>query len=164
MFSRSAMVRLARWIRFEAGFSDFINNSTRLPKMGSRGIYGLAKPQSSPTNQSKLSALTEQSRKPVSLHSLMRKYREQRPITMVTAHDSPSASIVDEANVDMILVGDSLSMTVLGHRNTVSVTMDTMIHHCKAVAGGTARSFIVADMPFGSYLTPMDAVPNAVRF
>ena len=72
-------------------------------------------------------------------------------ITMMTAYDYPTASLVDQAEIDTILVGDSLGMVVLGYSSTVPVTMDEMIHHCKAVCRGTKRAFVIGDMPFMSY-------------
>ncbi|MCQ3974062.1 MAG: 3-methyl-2-oxobutanoate hydroxymethyltransferase [Anaerolineae bacterium] len=96
---------------------------------------------------------------------LQRKKEERQPISMLTAYDYPGALLADEAGIDLILVGDSLAMTVLGHPNTVSVTMDEMLHHCKAVARGTKRAFTVGDMPFMSYQVERgEAVRNAGRF
>ena len=101
----------------------------------------------------------------VTILELQQKKRDERPITMLTAYDYPGALLVDEAGVDMILVGDSLAMTVLGHPNTVAVTMEEMLHHCKAVARGTKRAFLVGDMPFMSYQAEsVEAVRNAGRF
>ncbi len=101
----------------------------------------------------------------VSILDLQQKKAEGRPITMLTAYDYPGASLVDEAGIDMILVGDSLAMTVLGHPNTVSVTVDEMLHHCKAVARGAKRAFLIGDMPFMSYqVERSEAVRNAGRF
>ncbi len=101
----------------------------------------------------------------VSILELQQKKREGRPISMLTAYDYPGAMLVDEAGIDMILVGDSLAMTVLGHPNTVAVTMEEMLHHCKAVARGARRAFLVGDMPFMSYqVEPAEAVRNAGRF
>lgn len=101
----------------------------------------------------------------VSILELQQKKVEGRPITMLTAYDYPGALLVDEAGIDLILVGDSLAMTVLGHPNTVSVTMDEMLHHCKAVARGAKRAFLIGDMPFMSYqVERSEAVRNAGRF
>ena len=89
----------------------------------------------------------------------------QQPITMLTAYDYPSARLIDNAGIDIILVGDSLAMTVMGYSTTVSVTMDEMIHHCKMVARGTEQAFLIGDMPFMSYQTGRsDAIRNAGRF
>ncbi|KAF0982460.1 hypothetical protein FDP41_011390 [Naegleria fowleri] len=101
---------------------------------------------------------------PVTLNCIKYKYENKIPLTMLTATDYPSASVIDQTNCDMILVGDSLSMTALGHSNTTSVTMDEMIHHAKAVKRGAKYSFLIGDMPFGSYTTDENAVNNAVRF
>jgi 3-methyl-2-oxobutanoate hydroxymethyltransferase len=93
------------------------------------------------------------------------KKNHQKPICMLTAYDYPSARLLDQAGIDMILVGDSLAMTVMGHPNTLAVTMDEMIHHCKMVARGTARALLVGDMPFMSYQTgAREAIANAGRF
>ncbi len=101
----------------------------------------------------------------VSILDFQKKKEAHQPITMLTAYDYPGAILVDEAGTDIVLVGDSLAMTILGHPDTVSVTMDEMIHHCKAVARGTKRAFMVGDMPFLSYqITPIEAVRNAGRF
>ena len=101
----------------------------------------------------------------VSLHDLQRKRDKGQPITMLTAYDYPAAKLVDEAGVDAILVGDTLAMTVLGHRDTVSVTVDDMLHHCKAVARGATRALLVGDMPFMSYqVSRREAVRNAGRY
>src|SRR5580704_10823686 len=95
--------------------------------------------------------------------------REQKlrgePITCLTAYDYASARLVDEAGIDMVLVGDSLAQTMLGHEDTLSVTMDEMLHHVKAVRRGVKNALLVADMPYGSYqINPEDAVRNATRF
>lgn len=86
-------------------------------------------------------------------------------LVMVTAYDYPQARCADAAGVDMVLVGDSLAMVVLGHADTLSVTMDEMLHHVKAVRRGLQRALLIADMPFGSFhLGPEQAVANALRF
>ena len=90
---------------------------------------------------------------------------DQQKITMLTAYDFPSSRLVDQAGVDIILVGDSLAMTVMGHPNTLSVTMDEMIHHCKMVSRGSENALLIGDMPFMSYQTSTDdAIRNAGRF
>jgi len=84
---------------------------------------------------------------------------------MLTAYDYPSAVHADLAQVDVVLVGDSVAMVVLGHDTTQSVTMDEMLHHCRAVMRGARRPLVVGDMPFGSYETNAeDAMRNAYRF
>lgn len=90
--------------------------------------------------------------------------RRGQKITALTAYDYPMAKLMDEAGVDVILVGDSLGMVVLGYDSTLPVTVDDVIHHCRAVRRATHRALVVADMPFGSYQTSIDrAVENAVR-
>ncbi|MEX2158602.1 MAG: 3-methyl-2-oxobutanoate hydroxymethyltransferase [Dehalococcoidia bacterium] len=91
--------------------------------------------------------------------------RRGERIAMLTAYDFPSARLVDNAGIDVILVGDTLGMVVLGYDTTVPVTMDEMLHHVKAVTRGTKRALVVADMPFMSYQTNADdALRNAARF
>lgn len=86
-------------------------------------------------------------------------------ITMIAAYDYPTARMVDEAGIEAILVGDSVSNVVLGYRDTLRVTMDEMLHHTKAVARGTKRALVIGDMPFLSYQASVeDAVRNAGRF
>ena len=88
----------------------------------------------------------------------------KRRLVMVTASDEPSARLADRAGVDIVLVGDSLAMAALGRPDTLSVTLDEMIHHTRASAAGTKRALLVADMPFGSYQASVnDAVRSAVR-
>jgi 3-methyl-2-oxobutanoate hydroxymethyltransferase len=86
-------------------------------------------------------------------------------ITCLTAYDYPTARLLDEAGVDVLLVGDSLAMVVLGYDSTLPVTLDEMVHHTRAVRRGTRRALLVADMPYGSYHDdPLEAVRHAVRF
>ncbi|EAL64074.1 3-methyl-2-oxobutanoate hydroxymethyltransferase [Dictyostelium discoideum AX4] len=95
---------------------------------------------------------------------ILKKYKDGIPISMVTAYDFTSSKIVDKSGMDMILVGDSLGMVMNGESGTTSVTMEQMIYHCKSVMKGSKRSFVVGDMPFGSYETSTkDAVSNAIR-
>lgn len=87
-----------------------------------------------------------------------------RRITVLTAYDFATASLLDGAGVDCLLVGDSLGMVMLGYENTLQVTMDDMIHHCKAVARGTKRALLIGDMPFLSYhISLEESVRNAGR-
>jgi 3-methyl-2-oxobutanoate hydroxymethyltransferase len=87
------------------------------------------------------------------------------PLVMVTAYDCPMGRTADAAEVDIVLVGDSLAMVVLGHPDTLSVTMDEMLHHTRAVRRGVKRALLVADMPYGSFHLGTDhAVGNAIRF
>jgi 3-methyl-2-oxobutanoate hydroxymethyltransferase len=86
-------------------------------------------------------------------------------ITCLTAYDYPTARLLDEAGVDILLVGDSLAMVVLGYESTLPVTLEEMLHHTRAVRRGTHHALLVADMPYGSYHDdPMEAVRHAVRF
>src|ERR1700687_4645746 len=86
-------------------------------------------------------------------------------ITCPTAYDYPTARLLDEAGVDVILVGDSLGMVVLGYDSTLPVTIEEMLHHTRAVRRGARRALVVADMPYGSYHTDMaESLRNAMRF
>jgi len=88
-----------------------------------------------------------------------------KKIVCLTAYDYPTARLLDEAGVDVILVGDSLAMVVLGHDSTLPVTIDEMLHHTRAVRRGTKHALVVADMPFGSYHSDTaESLRNAVRF
>jgi 3-methyl-2-oxobutanoate hydroxymethyltransferase len=90
---------------------------------------------------------------------------EGTPITMITAYDAAMAQMVDEAGVDMILVGDSVGNVLLGYNSTIPVTMEDMLHHTKAVCRGTKNALVVGDMPFMSYQARMsEGVANAGRF
>jgi 3-methyl-2-oxobutanoate hydroxymethyltransferase len=91
--------------------------------------------------------------------------QDQTKITCLTAYDYPTARLLDEAGVEVLLVGDSLGMVMLGHETTLPVTVDEMLHHTRAVRKGTRRALVVADMPFGSYHADIsESVRNAVRF
>jgi 3-methyl-2-oxobutanoate hydroxymethyltransferase len=101
----------------------------------------------------------------VTMPALGEMKRQGKPISALTAYDYPTARLVDEAGVDLILVGDSLAMVVLGQENTLTVTVDEMLHHTRAVRRAVRRALVVADMPFGSFHGAIaDAVANAVRF
>ena len=95
---------------------------------------------------------------------IARLYADGQRIPMLTAYDYPTARILDEAGIPMLLVGDSLGQVVLGYETTVRVTMAEMVHHTKAVVRGTSHALIVADMPFLSYASPEDAIENAGMF
>jgi 3-methyl-2-oxobutanoate hydroxymethyltransferase len=106
-----------------------------------------------------------QERKKVTTLSLVRKKAQSQPITMLTAYDYATALAIDRAEIDSILVGDSLGMVVLGYETTLPVTMEDMIHHCRAVARGARFALLIGDMPFMSYQASVDeAVRNAGRF
>jgi 3-methyl-2-oxobutanoate hydroxymethyltransferase len=95
---------------------------------------------------------------------IARQYADGVRIAMLTAYDFPTAQILDEAGIPMLLVGDSLGQVMLGYESTVRVTMTEMIHHTKAVVRGSARALVVGDMPFLSYATPDEAGENAGLF
>ncbi len=101
----------------------------------------------------------------VTLPHLQQKKRLGQPITALTAYDYSTARLVDESGIDMILVGDSLAMVVMGLDSTLAVTVDEMLHHTRAVRRAVRRAVLVADMPFGSYHSGIaEGVSNAVRF
>jgi 3-methyl-2-oxobutanoate hydroxymethyltransferase len=101
----------------------------------------------------------------VTVPTLAEMKRQSKPISALTAYDYPTARLVDEAGIDLVLVGDSLAMVVLGHENTLAVTVDEMLHHARAVRRAVRRALVVADMPFGSYQGAVpEALANAVRF
>jgi len=101
----------------------------------------------------------------VTPQSLLAQKHSAAAITALTAYDYPTARLVDEAGIDVILVGDSLAMAVLGHPDTLSVTMDEMLHHTRAVRRAVQRALLVADMPYGSYQVSVeDTLRNALRF
>lgn len=102
---------------------------------------------------------------PSLLHRKSLSPQDSTKITCLTAYDYPTARLLDEAGVEVLLVGDSLGMVVLGHETTLPVTVDEMLHHTRAVRKGTRRALVVADMPFGSYHAEIsESVHNAVRF
>jgi 3-methyl-2-oxobutanoate hydroxymethyltransferase len=104
-------------------------------------------------------------RKKVTTTTFRQKKERGEPITMLTAYDYPTALAQDQAGIDSILVGDSLAMVVLGYENTLSVTMEDMLHHARAVARGAKYALLIGDMPFMSYqVSTEEAVRNAGRF
>jgi 3-methyl-2-oxobutanoate hydroxymethyltransferase len=104
-------------------------------------------------------------RKKVTTLALRQKKERGEPIVMLTAYDYPTAMVEDQAGVDVILVGDSLGMVVLGYENTLPVTMEEMLHHCRAVSRGAKSALLVGDMPFMSYqVSAEEALRNAGRF
>ncbi len=101
----------------------------------------------------------------VSIPDLLAAKRAGRRFTMLTAYDAPTARLVEEAGIDVILVGDSVGNVVLGYSSTVPVTMDQMVHHAAAVSRGASRPLLVGDLPFGSYQASItDAIRSATRF
>lgn len=104
-------------------------------------------------------------KKKITTHTFRLKKQRGEIITMLTAYDYPTALAIDQIGIDSILVGDSLGMVVLGYENTLPVTMEDMLHHCRAVARGARQALLIGDMPFMSYqASTSDAVRNAGRF
>lgn len=103
-------------------------------------------------------------RKKVTIDTLRRMRLKKEPITMITAHDFPSAHVADHAGMDMILVGDSLAMVALGMEDTSEVLLEEMILHCRSVSRATKAAFTVGDLPMGSYeISPEQALESAIR-
>ncbi len=101
----------------------------------------------------------------VTIQSIQEKKQAREPITCLTAYDYASARLVDEAGIDMVLVGDSLAQVILGYESTLPVTMEEMLHHTRAVRRGVKRALLIADMPYASFhLSKKDALRNAARF
>lgn len=101
----------------------------------------------------------------VTFQTLQEKKQNGKPITALTAYDYATARLVDEAGIDLILVGDSLAQVVLGYDSTLPVTMDEMLHHTRAVRRAVKRAIVAADMPYGSYhVSVQEGVANAARF
>jgi 3-methyl-2-oxobutanoate hydroxymethyltransferase len=101
----------------------------------------------------------------VTVPALTEMKRQGKPISALTAYDYSTSRLADEAGIDLLLVGDSLAMVVLGHENTLAVTVDEMLHHTRAVRRAVRRALVVADMPFGSYHgTAGEGLSNAIRF
>lgn len=104
-------------------------------------------------------------RKKVTIQHIQAMKTRHEVISMLTAYDYPTALVMDQAGLDIILVGDSLGMVVLGYESTLQVTMEEMIHHCRAVARGAKYALLVGDMPFMSYqISTTEAIRNAGRF
>ena len=100
---------------------------------------------------------------PVNISTLRGMKDEGEPIACITAYDASFARLVDDAGIDVVLVGDSLGMVIQGHDTTVPVTVEDIVYHTRCVARGIRRAFLVADMPFMSYTMPEQALDNAVR-
>lgn len=108
---------------------------------------------------------TGPARAKVTTHTIQEKKLRREPITCLTAYDYATSRLVDEAGIDMILVGDSLAQVVLGYDNTLPVTMEEMLHHTRAVRRAVKSAMVIADMPFGAYHGDIqDGVRNALRF
>jgi 3-methyl-2-oxobutanoate hydroxymethyltransferase len=102
-------------------------------------------------------------RPPVNVATLAKMKSDGEKIACITAYDSSFATLVDDAGIDLVLVGDSLGMVIQGHDTTVPVTLNDVIYHCRAVARGLYRPFLLADMPFMTYASKEQALDNAVR-
>jgi 3-methyl-2-oxobutanoate hydroxymethyltransferase len=107
--------------------------------------------------------LRDAARPPVNVATLRRMKEQGEKIASITCYDASFGALVDEAGVDVVLVGDSLGMVIQGHDTTVPVTLEHMVYHCKAVARGLFRPFLMADMPFMTYTSREQALQNAVR-
>ncbi|KAL9619729.1 MAG: hypothetical protein Q9160_005660 [Pyrenula sp. 1 TL-2023] len=104
------------------------------------------------------------SRKKITLQTLSALYAKKEPITMLTAHDFPSASVAEAANIEIILVGDSLAMVALGMEDTSEITLEEMIMHCRSVTRASKTAFVVGDLPMGSYeVSPEQGLQSAIR-
>ncbi len=112
-----------------------------------------------------MSITTGDFRAKITASSLLEKKKNHELITCLTAYDYPTARLIDEAGIDMILVGDSLGMVMLGYENTLPVSVPEMLHHVRAVRRGVKHALLIADMPYASYHVGMrDTLRNAVRF
>ncbi len=100
---------------------------------------------------------------PITVPRLRAMKQEGRPIACLTAYDASFARVLDEAGIDLVLVGDSLGMVVQGRETTLAVTVDDMVYHTRCVARGLRRALLVADLPFASYAQPAQALDNAAR-
>src|SRR5450631_181625 len=107
--------------------------------------------------------LRDSARSPVTLTTLAHMKQQGERIACLTCYDASFAVLVDEADADVVLVGDSLGMVIQGHDTTVPVTMDHVVYHCRAVARGLHRPFLMADLPFMSYPSKEQALANSVR-
>jgi len=101
--------------------------------------------------------------KKINLHHIDQLYRQQEPIVMLTCYDATFAHWMSKSGIEIVLIGDSLGMTIQGHRSTVPVTMDHMVYHIEAVARGNTQALVMGDMPYMSYITPEMACMNAAR-
>jgi len=111
-----------------------------------------------------MSVAPSRSQSKITTSFIQEKKLNHQQITSLTAYDYASARLVDDAGIDVILVGDSLAQVMLGYDNTLPVTMEEMLHHTRAVSRGAKRALIVADMPFSSYIDCKEALRNAARF
>ncbi|KAI9151874.1 3-methyl-2-oxobutanoate hydroxymethyltransferase [Paramyrothecium foliicola] len=141
-----------------------LGRSTRPTTLAVRPLLA-AKSQQRHSSHSPMGSPAANARKKVTMGTLRSLYRKKEPITMITAHDFPSAHVADHAGMDMILVGDSLAMVALGMEDTSEVVLEEMLLHCRSVARATSAAFTVGDLPMGTYeISPEQALTTAIRF
>mmetsp|Transcript_3695 Transcript_3695/g.16242 ORF Transcript_3695/g.16242 Transcript_3695/m.16242 type:complete len:218 (+) Transcript_3695:221-874(+) len=167
------MRSVGRWHRnYGRTLSGFRNVSSSSSSSSGKGASGKGSSKAGTTSTTK-EAETHAHHTPkapaaprrINISDIHRMTKRGVPISVLTAYDYPSAVHADLAQIDMVLVGDSVAMVELGCETTQSVTMEEMLHHTKAVMRGARRSLVIADMPFGSYqLNPEEAMRNAYRF
>jgi len=108
-------------------------------------------------------SLYADTRKSLTINDLNAMKQRGEKICSLTAYDASFAALMDQAGIDVLLVGDSLGMVIQGHNSTIPVSVDDMAYHCRCVAGSRQRAFVVADLPFASYATPQQALQNASK-
>ncbi|HXG39578.1 MAG TPA: 3-methyl-2-oxobutanoate hydroxymethyltransferase, partial [Candidatus Limnocylindrales bacterium] len=134
------------------------------PPAASESVASPASPAASESVASPAAHAASESVRRLTVTDIARMHAEGEPIAMLTAYDYPTARLLDEAGIPILLVGDSVGRVMLGYENEIRVTMADMLHHVAAVARGARRALVVADMPFLSYATPEEAIDNAGRF
>ncbi|KAK4187185.1 ketopantoate hydroxymethyltransferase-domain-containing protein [Podospora australis] len=146
--------------------SRLLCSSTRQPLSASQPLFSAWKSQQKRySSHSPMGTPPVNARKKVTIGTLRAMYKRGEPITMITAHDFPSAHVADAAGMDIILVGDSLAMVAMGMEDTSEVLLEEMIVHCRSVARGSKSSFIIGDLPMGSYeIAPAQALESAIRY
>ncbi|KAH7161439.1 3-methyl-2-oxobutanoate hydroxymethyltransferase [Dactylonectria macrodidyma] len=147
--------------------SSLLSRSTR-PLQPASWVLGATRPlsvaQARYSSHSPMGSQSANQRKKVTLGTLRSLHRKREPITVMTAHDFPSAHVADHAGMDIILVGDSLAMVALGMEDTSEILLDEMLLHCRSVARATKSAFTVGDLPMGSYeISPEQALASAIR-
>ncbi|KAI4139730.1 MAG: hypothetical protein LQ340_007972 [Diploschistes diacapsis] len=147
------------------GLTKSIPTSATLAQHPSFAAVSIATPnQIRQSSHSPLGSSLASPRKKVTIETLRKLYQKGEPITMITAHDFPSAHVADHAGMEMVLVGDSLAMVALGMEDTSEVLMDEMLLHCRSVSRATKSAFTVGDLPMGSYeVAPEQALESAIR-
>ncbi|PVH84136.1 putative 3-methyl-2-oxobutanoate hydroxymethyltransferase [Cadophora sp. DSE1049] len=149
--------------------AGFIGSLRRLPLFGARALFA-AKPllsqcQSRYSSHSPMGSSGPNQRNKVTLNTLRSLYKKGEPITVLTAHDFPSAHVADAAGMEIVLVGDSLAMVALGMEDTSEVLVEEMLLHCRSVARATKTAFTVGDLPMGSYeISSEQALETAIKF